>query len=73
MTDRHDRIRLRDVAAAAGVSVTTASHVLNGVPGRRILSATRARVLAMAAELGYRPNAVAQGLGCAPERTGRSA
>lgn len=62
MTDRHDRIRRRDVAATAGVSVTRASHVLNGVPGRRILSATRAGMLAVAAELGYSPNAVAQGL-----------
>lgn len=57
-----NRVTLRDVAARAGVSVTTASHVLNEVPGKRILAATRDRVQAAAVELDYRPNRLAQGL-----------
>jgi LacI family transcriptional regulator len=53
---------MKDVAAAAGVSVTTVSHVLNDVPGKRITAQTRDRVRAAAEQLGYRPNAVARGL-----------
>ena len=53
---------MADVAAAAGVSVTTVSHVLNDVPGKRISPATRARVHAAAAELGYVLNGVARSL-----------
>lgn len=45
--------RLADVALAAGVSKATASYVMNGRPG--ISERTRERVLAAAAELGYRP------------------
>jgi LacI family transcriptional regulator len=45
--------RLGDVALAAGVSKATASYVMNGRPG--ISERTRERVLAAAAELGYRP------------------
>ena len=36
---------MRDVAERSGVSVTTVSHVLNDVPGKRINPQTRARVL----------------------------
>jgi ABC-type spermidine/putrescine transport system permease subunit II len=39
---------LRDVAALAGLSVTTVSHVLNDVPDKRIAIATRERVRAAA-------------------------
>jgi len=53
---------LRDVAALAGLSVTTVSHVLNDVPDKRIAVATRERVRAAAEELAYRPNHVARGL-----------
>jgi DNA-binding LacI/PurR family transcriptional regulator len=54
---------LRDVAAAAGVSITTASRILNGRPsGVPIRDDTRVRILAVAAELGYRPNLLARGL-----------
>lgn len=56
------RVTLRQVAAHADVSVTTVSQVLNDVPGTRILDATRERVRASAAELGYTPNRLAQGL-----------
>ncbi|MGB3772166.1 MAG: LacI family DNA-binding transcriptional regulator [Rhodococcus sp. (in: high G+C Gram-positive bacteria)] len=54
-------VRLRDVAAAAGVSQATASRVLNGssrVPGEGVAD----RVRAVAAQLGYVPNAQAQAL-----------
>ncbi|MEF2975900.1 LacI family DNA-binding transcriptional regulator [Subtercola sp. YIM 133946] len=55
-------IGIRDVAEAAGVSVTTVSHVLNNTPHSRTSSETRARVKDAAARLGYGPNRMAQGL-----------
>ena len=55
-------VGIRDVARAAGVSVTTVSHVLNDTPNTRTSDATRDRVRTAAAELGYRPNRMAQGL-----------
>ncbi|MFE7111634.1 LacI family DNA-binding transcriptional regulator [Streptomyces sp. NPDC057575] len=51
---------LREVARRAGVSVTTASHALNGVG--RVGADTRERVLAVARDLGYRANPNARGL-----------
>ena len=45
---------MRDVAARAGVSRSLVSTVFRGVPGAS--PATRARFLAAAAELGYRPD-----------------
>jgi LacI family transcriptional regulator len=56
------RPRLADVAQRAGVSVSTASFVINDVEHARVSDATRARVLAAVEELGYRPNANARGL-----------
>lgn len=56
------RPRATDVAQAAGVSVTAVSFVLNGNDSGNISAATRERVLQAAAELGYRPNRLAQGL-----------
>ena len=53
-------VRLRDVAAAAGVSTSTASRVLSGAGGTS--SATAAAVLAAARRLDYRPNLIARGL-----------
>jgi DNA-binding LacI/PurR family transcriptional regulator len=56
-------VTLRDVAADAGVSITTVSRILNGrESGVPIRDETRQRVLAVAAELGYRPNLLARGL-----------
>ncbi len=55
-------VTIRDVADAAGFSVTTVSHVLNDVPGKRIAEATRIRIREVAEELNYRPNRLAQGL-----------
>ena len=53
---------MADVAARAGVSVATVSHVLNDVPGKRIRPETRERVKDAAAELGYVLNGVARSL-----------
>jgi DNA-binding LacI/PurR family transcriptional regulator len=54
---------LRDVADRSGVSVTTASRILNGrATGVPIRDDTRERVLAAAADLGYKPNLLARGL-----------
>ena len=57
---------LRDVAAAAGVSVGTVSYALNGKG--RVDPATRDRIRRTAAELGYSADPVARGL-----RSGRTA
>jgi LacI family transcriptional regulator len=51
---------LRSVAAAAGVSTSTASRALSGHPS--VLPATRARVEAAAAALSYEPNRTASAL-----------
>lgn len=48
----------KDVAARAGVSVTTVSRVLNG-RAEAIPPETQRRVIDSAAELGYRPNSLA--------------
>jgi LacI family transcriptional regulator len=61
MTEKR-KVLIRDVAAKAGVSVTTVSHVLNDAPGKRISDDTRAAVRAAAAELGYAPNGLARSL-----------
>jgi DNA-binding LacI/PurR family transcriptional regulator len=54
------RPRMLDVARAAGVSFQTVSRALNGGP--RVSPDTRARVVAAATELGYRPNITARAL-----------
>lgn len=51
-----------DVARRAGVARSTVSYVLNDTPGARISGATRRRVLAAAAELGYVTNRAAADL-----------
>ncbi|MBM0259742.1 LacI family DNA-binding transcriptional regulator [Micromonospora sp. 4G55] len=53
---------IRDVAAAAGVSVTTVSHVLNNKSGTRVSPETRERVESAARQLGYAANGLARGL-----------
>jgi LacI family transcriptional regulator len=45
---------MTDVAKAAGVSQSTVSMVLNNIAGARLAADTRARVLSVAMELGYR-------------------
>lgn len=56
------QVGIRDVAAAAGVSVTTVSHVLNDTPHTRTSDETKSRVREAAARLGYQPNRLARGL-----------
>lgn len=53
---------MMDVARHAGVSQTTVSFVMNNPETPNIPDETRNRVLASIGELGYRPNALAQGL-----------
>ncbi len=54
------RVTIHDVARVAGVSTTTVSNALSGTG--RIATATRARVVAAADELGYTANPAAAGL-----------
>jgi DNA-binding LacI/PurR family transcriptional regulator len=54
------RPTMSDVAARAGVSKTTVSHVINNT--RFVEEETKRRVLQAIAELGYRPSAVARSL-----------
>lgn len=54
------RITIKDVALAAGVSISTASKALND-RGRMTLE-TRERIQAFAQKLGFRPNAMARAL-----------
>jgi LacI family transcriptional regulator len=57
------RATLKDVARAAGVSITTVSVVLNDKrDGIRVTEQTRQRVQQVAADLGYRPNQTARAL-----------
>ena len=53
-------VSIKDVAAKAGVSIATVSHVLNGTRGTR--PATRDRVLGAIRELGYAQNQAARNL-----------
>ena len=53
-------VTIRDVAARAGVSPTTVSHVINDT--RPVSAELRARVEAAMAELGFQPNALARSL-----------
>ena len=55
-------VGIKDGAQAAGVSVTTVSHVLNEVAYARVSPETKERVRAAAAQLGYGPNRLAQAL-----------
>ena len=52
---------IKDIARHLGVSVSTVSYALNGGP-RSVGNAVRARVLAAASELDYRPNHLARTL-----------
>lgn len=54
------RVRLLDVAERAGVSPSTASRALSGLPG--VSEATRRKVVEIAKQLDYRPDELARGL-----------
>ncbi|MBE7560846.1 LacI family DNA-binding transcriptional regulator [bacterium] len=53
---------IKDIAKAAKVSVGTVSTILRDLPSPLITDKTRRRVKALAEELGYRPNPMAQSL-----------
>jgi len=55
-------VSIREVAAAAEVSLSTVSKVLNSSANAQISPATRKRVQDAARRLGYHPNAIARGL-----------
>lgn len=57
---RSNRVRIVDVAAAAGVSIATVSKALNGTG--RMASETRERVRQIASDLEFRPNVMARAL-----------
>ncbi len=63
------RVRMAEVAARAGVSAVTVSRVLHAPS--TVAEATRSRVTAAIAELGYLPNLIARSL--AATRTGMMA
>ena len=54
------RVTIYDVAKEAGVSLATVSRVING--SNVVKGPTREKVQAAADKLGYKPNAIAQGL-----------
>ncbi|MFN2629209.1 MAG: LacI family DNA-binding transcriptional regulator [Gaiellaceae bacterium] len=62
MSCRPRPARLDDVARAAGVHVSTVSRVINSSGDVAVRPETRQRILDVARELQYRPNAIARGL-----------
>jgi len=61
MPTRHrSAITIYDIASGAGVSIATVSRAFNGHP--RVSETTRAKVFAVARDLGYEPHASAQSL-----------
>lgn len=61
-SDSPRAVTMRDVAEAAGVSVSAVSLVLNNKEGARIGADARQRIQDAIARLGYRPNAMAKDL-----------
>jgi len=60
-------VKIKDLAQAAGVAISTVSSVLNHPGSGKASLATQKRILRLAADLDYQPNKVARGL-----RAGRS-
>ncbi|WP_433514565.1 LacI family DNA-binding transcriptional regulator [Nonomuraea sp. CA-143628] len=61
------RPTIADIASRAGVSKVAVSYALNGQPG--VSEATRARIVAIAEEIGWRPNSAARALNGARANT----
>ena len=60
---RNPAVGIRDIAEAAGVSISTVSKILNKkTDGVRISDETRQRVIEIAQRLGYQPNPIATAL-----------
>src|ERR1700682_2692436 len=57
---------IKDIAKAAGVSIGTVDRALHSRPG--ISAATRAKIVRMAEQLGYRPNLAARHLKLSRQR-----
>ncbi|WP_316570857.1 LacI family DNA-binding transcriptional regulator [Neobacillus sp. YIM B06451] len=53
-------VSIKDIAKRAGVSISTVSYALNG--STKVTEETRARIMALAEELDYIPNAAARNL-----------
>jgi DNA-binding LacI/PurR family transcriptional regulator len=62
------RVTAADIARSLGISRATVGFVLNDTPGQTISAATRDRVLAEAARLGYRPHQAARALASGQSR-----
>jgi len=60
ISPKRGRATLEDVASAVGMSVSAVSRTFT--PGASVGKQSRAKILAAAAELGYRPNAIARTL-----------
>ena len=60
-------VRLKDIAARAGVAIMTVSKALRGEPD--VSPTTRARIKALAQQMGYVPDSTAQGLRSRTSRT----
>lgn len=56
------QVTRKDVAKAAGVSLTTVTHALNPKPGTRVKSKTREKIKRIADELKYKPNFIGRAL-----------
>lgn len=57
-----EQVTLREVAARAGVSISSVSRVLRGDRSRPVEAATEERIRRAVRELGYRPNLAARSL-----------
>ncbi|PZF57851.1 hypothetical protein DEJ23_06875 [Curtobacterium sp. MCSS17_008] len=63
------RPTLKDIATRAGVSISTVSYALNDQSTLPLAASTRAKIRALARELGYVPNGVARSLQARSSRT----
>lgn len=55
-------VTAKDIGNALGLSQPTVSRILTGAAGHRVAEETRTRVMQAAAQMGYRPNAIARSL-----------